>query len=105
MEPITLLVPVLILVGIMLLAATEIAILYRPDLQATGSIFGIFFTIVGIRLQFTDAMFSALPTGLDLIVAILLQVALGLALFITVHHAMQRINPYLIDSLDPPHPN
>lgn len=105
MQPPVLLAPLLLLVGIGLLAATELAVLYRPDIQTTGTIFGIFFTIVGIRLQFTNEMFSALPSGLNIIGALTLQVILGIGIFFIVYFTMQRTKPYFIERFNPPFPN
>lgn len=95
----------LIIAGILLLAATEFVLLYRPDIQLTGSVFGIFFTIVGIRLQFTDQMFSALPSGIDIVGALATQAFLGLVIFLSVHVIMRRVKTAYTNRYNPPFPN
>lgn len=105
MQPLEILGPFLLISGTLLLIATEIAILYRPDIQAVGLVFGIFFVILGARIQFTNNAFSSFTSAQTIAISFFVQLAVGFTIFYITHTTMQRLKPYLIDKLNPPYPD
>lgn len=102
MIEIALLGPIILLTGTLLLIGTELASLYRPDIRVVGSIFGIFFIIIGIRMHLNESLFATLPNSAALVVSLITQVLGGLLIYLAIYHGMQRITPKIADRFDTP---